>query len=174
MGTISSSGVGAALIVKMHFTACLQVPGWHMPLFSAVWRRGAAGHGAGRARWPPISGWAAKPSGQILCRLVRSNLQLGCFHRYVLQLMDPLQRLCYLSLRQVRWPHAIIPANNDQVPSAMFAGPLTDPHQASLQRRVGHGKDKGASSADAGVQQPLLPSLRRGSKQVIAAFGSKQ
>ncbi len=52
----------------------------------------------------------------------------------------------------------------------MFAGPLTDPHQAALQRRVGHGKDKGASSADAGVQQPLLPSLRRGSKQVIAAL----
>ena len=52
----------------------------------------------------------------------------------------------------------------------MFAGPLTDPHQAALQRRVGHGRGKETSSSDAGVQQPLLPSLRKGSKQVIAAF----
>ena len=48
-----------------------------------------------------------------------------------------------------------------------YAGPLTDPHQAALQRRFGHDKGKKASASEAGMQQP--PSLRKGSKEVIAA-----
>ena len=64
-----------------------------------------------------------------------------------------------------------IPTQHDHlIASGLFAGPLTDPHQTALQRRVGYGKGREASSADAGVQQPLLPTLRKGSKKVIAAF----